>query len=126
VDASGKLTGVGDGVSTVKATYRGINCQVDVRGFAAIVSGVRVVAVDDMSGLAVQGAKVGLSNSVDGTLYGAVVETNANGVATLAAPSAAIFTVSVLHNSYDWVSLADTSKRDLFVALHRYVPPKTK
>ncbi|MGV3622954.1 MAG: hypothetical protein ACO1OB_19195, partial [Archangium sp.] len=106
----------------VQAAFGGTNCQakVIVLGTPTVGTELAVSVVDELSGRPVSGAKVVLSNSTTGAAIpqgalGNFATTNANGYALLTdfAPGQ---TISVFHNEFSYVTVANYSGTTRFLS----------
>jgi len=111
VDTAGKITGgATEGKAVINAKAGSTDCgTVDYVNYLAISSGVRVVVLDESTGLPVANADVIVGAN-------AAVKTDASGVAAVASGAAADG-IHVFAANYAWVSVVGAGKTDYVIHL---------
>ncbi|MCU0700152.1 MAG: hypothetical protein MUC96_26890 [Myxococcaceae bacterium] len=98
----------GVGVDVVQATVGTVSCTAKAVVIAAPMNGGAVVAVDELSGRPVAGARVIVSDAMGAEIpQPAEVVTNAGGVGAFTFGTATSYTVSVFHRDFTYVTVAN-------------------
>jgi hypothetical protein len=96
------------GVNAVTAAFGGVSCTGKAIVVAAPANGGAVVAVDELSGRPVSGARVIVSDPMGAEIaQPAAVTTNDSGVGTFTFGTATSYTVSVFHRDFTYVTIAN-------------------
>lgn len=105
--ASMTATTGGDGVAAVEATFGSTKCTAKALVVGAPAAGnASVVVSDELTGRPITGAKVLLSGP-DGAAIGQAVDTGASGVASLPLNNATVYSASVFHPDYSYLTIAN-------------------
>jgi len=122
VDEAGVARGgASPGRVVITAAIGGARCEAELWNHAAPAAGaLRVVAIDEVSGLPLEGALVQLETGATPL----TATTGPDGAAIFAAGAvpAAPRTISVFHDDYAWITVAATGASDLLLPLRRLVP----
>ncbi|MCA2982015.1 MAG: hypothetical protein INH41_07895 [Myxococcaceae bacterium] len=96
------------GVSAVQAAFGGVNCTAKAIVVAAPASGGAVVAIDELSGRPISGARVVVSDATGAVIaQPSDVSTNDSGLGTFTFGTATSYTVSVFHRDFTYVTVAN-------------------
>lgn len=109
------------GTFAVTARIGGASCTASFVNFAALAPGeVRVIAVDELTGLTIPGATVRFEGPTPASR-----QTGLDGEAIFSSSALPPVprTVSVLHDDFTWLTLVGTSESDLLVPLRRSLTP---
>ncbi|MBL8917277.1 MAG: hypothetical protein JNJ54_00320 [Myxococcaceae bacterium] len=98
----------GDGVDGVQAAFMGVTCKAKVIVVGAPANGGTVVVTDELTGRPVEGARVIISDATGAEIaQAAPVNTTAAGIGAYTFGAATQYSVSVFHNDYTYVTIAN-------------------
>jgi len=121
-DVAGTLRGgAAAGAFAITATVGGASCSASYVNFAKPPAGtLRVVAIDELSGMPIAGAVVQVEGQVPVTVH-----TGADGAASFTASTLPPppRTISVFSEDHTWLTLLATEETDLLVPLRRSLGP---
>lgn len=121
VDEAGIATGgASAGPAVITASIGSASCEAEIVAHPQVAAGsVRVVVIDELTGLPLEGALVQIETGAAPLS----ASTDAGGAATFdaAAVPGAPRTISALHDDFGWVTVAGTSADDLLLPLRRLV-----